>query len=246
MAKRSYQHQCSLGQALDIVGERWTLLLVHELLVGPQRFKDLFGALPAMGSRLLAVRLRTLEDAGVVRRRVLPPPAGSTVYELTELGQQLRPAVVALYRWGADLAEGQSAEDQPDEGSHPDRHARASIRCGLFGIQNVLFQPDRALGVHDTYEFRVDDEVFHLEVSDGRATVRLGPAHHADAVFSMDADTFWALDYARASIAGDPAAARRALEVLGLDDPTPCGTGPRSAGGVGSQDRTVTALPLAL
>lgn len=206
VTKRSYQRQGSLAQALDIVGERWTLLLVQELLVGPQRFKDLLEALSGIGSKLLALRLRTLESAGVITRRTLPPPAGSTVYELTELGSHLRDTVVALYQWGSDFAVGQRAEERSE----------TSIRGGLFGIQHVLFRPDRAVGVHDTYEFRVDGEVFHLEVDGQRAQTRLGPANHPDAVFTMDTNSFWALDYARAAITGDHEAAMRACHVLGL------------------------------
>jgi len=213
VARRSYPHPCSLAQALDIVGERWTLLLVHELLVGPQRFKDLLDALAAMGPKLLAQRLRTLEDEGVVARRVLPPPAGSTVYELTPLGQQLRSAVVALYRWGVELTTGSTG----DGGAVSPAEARAGtpLRCGIFDLQHVNFRPDRAAGVHDTYEFRVDGEVFHIEVADGRVTSRLGPAPAPDATFTMDAGTFLADDYEEAAVTGDPEAARRALEVLG-------------------------------
>ncbi|MGH9190229.1 MAG: winged helix-turn-helix transcriptional regulator [Acidimicrobiales bacterium] len=215
MAKRSYRHQCSLAQALDVIGERWTLLVVHELLVGPHRYKDLLDALPGIGSKILAARLRTLEDAGVVTRRVLPPPAGSTVYELTESGEALRPAVASLFQWGSTLP-------SPTTG-----RGQASIHCGMFGIQHVLFQPDRARGVRETYEFRIDDEVYHLEVNDGRATTHVGPAPRADATFSMDADTFWDLGYGelaptdalaagRGAVSGDPEAAERCLEMLGL------------------------------
>src|SRR5918996_4677686 len=101
MGKRRYDQYCALARALDVVGERWTLLLVRELLLGPRRYTDLLGGLPGIGTNLLADRLRYLEQVGLVRRRVLPPPAGSTVYELTELGRELEPTVFALGRWGA-------------------------------------------------------------------------------------------------------------------------------------------------
>ena len=207
MAKRSYRHQCALAQALEVVGERWTLLIVHELLVSPHRYKDLLDALPGIGSKLLADRLRTLEGSGVVTRRLLPPPAGSTVYELTEVGEALRPAVASLFQWGAALTPRSGREG-------------ASVRCGMFGIQNVLFQSDRAAGVRETYEFHVGQEVFHLEVDDGRARTRLGPAVRADAVFAMDADAFSpadALGAGRGTVSGDPSAAERCLYMLGLD-----------------------------
>src|SRR5712691_3728539 len=98
--RRSYNQYCALARALDVVGERWTLLLVRELLLGPRRYKDLLDGLPGIGTNLLADRLKHLEDAGMIRRVVLPPPAGSAVYELTELGRRLEPAVFELGRWG--------------------------------------------------------------------------------------------------------------------------------------------------
>ncbi|MBA2617567.1 MAG: helix-turn-helix transcriptional regulator, partial [Rubrobacter sp.] len=103
MGKRSYGQHCTVARALDVVGERWTLLLVRELLTGPKRFKDLLAGLTGIGTNLLAARLKALEEHGIVRRGTLPPPAGSGVYELTELGWSLEPVVVALSRWGTRL-----------------------------------------------------------------------------------------------------------------------------------------------
>src|SRR5262245_52321044 len=88
---RLYGQTCAVARALDYVGERWTLLLVRELMIGPRRFKDILEGLPGIGTNLLTSRLRELERAGIVGRRVLPPPAGSTVYELSELGRGLEP-----------------------------------------------------------------------------------------------------------------------------------------------------------
>jgi DNA-binding HxlR family transcriptional regulator len=98
---RSYDDRCPIARALDVVGERWALLVVRELLLGPQRFSDLRAELPGVSSNLLTDRLRELEARGVVRRRVLPPPAGSSVYELTDRGHQLEPVLDALGDWGA-------------------------------------------------------------------------------------------------------------------------------------------------
>jgi DNA-binding HxlR family transcriptional regulator len=97
---RSYGDACGIARALDVVGERWALLVVRELLLGPQRFSDLRRALPGASSNLVTDRLRELESRGVVRRRNLPPPAGSRVYELTEWGRELEPIVLALGSWG--------------------------------------------------------------------------------------------------------------------------------------------------
>src|SRR5215208_4365136 len=101
MTTRSYNQYCPLAYALDLVGERWTLLIVRELLAGPHRFKDLLAGLPGISTNLLSDRLKSLEEQGLIRRRVLPPPAGSTVYELTAAGQALEPAVLELGKWGS-------------------------------------------------------------------------------------------------------------------------------------------------
>src|SRR2546423_2143166 len=99
MTRRIYNQYCSLAYALDIVGERWTLLIVRELGLGPRRFADLLRNLPGIGRNLLTARLRHLEEQGLVRRTELPPPAASRVYELTEEGRGLAPAMTELSRW---------------------------------------------------------------------------------------------------------------------------------------------------
>src|SRR5436305_8974178 len=99
-SKRTYGDRCGIARALDRVGERWALLVVRELLLGPKRFGDLRAGLPGASPNVLSQRLRELEDAGVVRRRRLPPPAGVRVYELTEWGRELEPVVLHLGRWG--------------------------------------------------------------------------------------------------------------------------------------------------
>jgi DNA-binding HxlR family transcriptional regulator len=97
---RRYDQYCPIAHALGLVGERWSLLVVRELLDGPKRYTDLVGGLPKIGTNILAARLRDLEAAGVVAKRKLPPPAASTVYELTQYGQALRPVIHELARWG--------------------------------------------------------------------------------------------------------------------------------------------------
>src|SRR5829696_6449925 len=98
---RSYGEACGIPRALDRIGERWALMIVRELLLGPKRFTDLKTGLPAASPNVLSQRLRELEGAGVVRRRTLPPPAASRVYELTEWGHELEPVLTAIGRWGA-------------------------------------------------------------------------------------------------------------------------------------------------
>jgi DNA-binding HxlR family transcriptional regulator len=100
MAKR-YDQYCPMAHALDLVGDRWALLVVRELMHGPRRYTDLVEGLPGIGTNILAARLRDLEQADVVTRRTLPPPAASKVYELTDYGRELRPAMRELALWGA-------------------------------------------------------------------------------------------------------------------------------------------------
>ena len=99
--KRSYGDSCGIARALDAVGERWALLVVRELLLGPKRFTDLRSGLPRIGPDMLAARLRELEDLGLVVQRRLAPPAARTVYELTAYGRELEPVLHALGRWGS-------------------------------------------------------------------------------------------------------------------------------------------------
>ena len=103
MTTRSYNQFCALASALDYVGERWTLLIIRELLIGPRRFKDLIEGMPGVSTSLLSERLKTLEQQSLLSQRVLPPPAGSTVYELTPLGQSLEKPILELGKWGAQL-----------------------------------------------------------------------------------------------------------------------------------------------
>jgi len=186
--KRSYGQHCTVARALDVVGERWTLLVVRELSTGPKRFKDLLEGLPGIGTNLLAARLKMLEGEGIVRRAMLPPPAGSNVYELTGLGRSLEPVIVALSRWGARLLEAPREEEVLRAG------------WGVVAMRSVL-GPEAADGRPGTYEFRIDGEAFHLRVGDGgeRLEARQGPAPDPDLVVIGDAETFLAVVSGRIS-----------------------------------------------
>jgi DNA-binding HxlR family transcriptional regulator len=102
--RRSYGDRCGIARALEVVGERWALLVVRELLLGPKRFSDLREGLPKIGPDMLSQRLRELEHAGVVARGQLPPPISAKVYELTARGRELEPVLLALGRWGSEVA----------------------------------------------------------------------------------------------------------------------------------------------
>src|SRR5215211_4455640 len=177
---RSYAQHCTVARALDVVGERWTLLLVRELSTGPKRFKDLLGGLPGIGTNLLAARLKKLEGEGIVRRGTLPPPAGSNVYELTGLGRSLEPVIVALSRWGARLMGSPGEDDEVRAG-----WAAVAMRSAL-GARG---------GSSGTYEFRIDGEAFHLRIRDGGqgAEARQGSAPDPDLVVEGDSGTFLAV-----------------------------------------------------
>src|SRR5919106_5801256 len=110
--KRSYREYCAIARSLDLVGQRWTLLIVRDLFLGPQRYSDLLAGLPGIATDILTARLRTLEVEGLVRRRELPPPAHATVYELTETGRGLGPLIRALGEVGLTLLD-TPAPDQP-------------------------------------------------------------------------------------------------------------------------------------
>lgn len=180
MGKRSYGQHCTVAKALDVLGERWTLLLVRELLTGPKRFKDLLAGLPGIGTNLLAARLKALAEHGVVRRATLPPPAGSEAYELTDLGRSLEPVVLGLSRWGSRLM-----DEEPREGDDV-RPAWAAMAL------RSLFEPE-AGGPREVYEFRIDEETFHLRVEGGAVEGRQGAADTPDVVISGGSGTFLAL-----------------------------------------------------
>src|ERR1022692_4710114 len=131
--KRNYGDPCGVARALDLVGERWALLVVRELVLGPKRFTDLRAGLPNLSPDVLSQRLRELEQAGIVHRHKLPPPAGSRVYELTDWGRELEPVVIALGRWGS-------------RAPFPPARAQLGIDSVLLALR-TLFDPQAAAGV---------------------------------------------------------------------------------------------------
>ncbi len=169
MTDRSYNQFCGLARALDLVGERWALLVVRELVLGPKRFTDLQTGLPGIGTNVLATRLKELERDGVVRRRTLPPPAGSTVYELTEYGRELEPVLLAFGRWGARTL-GTKAADQ-------------TLRSSWIGVALRAFADGEATaGIRAAVELRLDQGTLHARLDDGQVVVVEGPCEAPDLV----------------------------------------------------------------
>jgi DNA-binding HxlR family transcriptional regulator len=167
VTNRSYSQQCGIAHALDLVGERWALLVIRDLILGPKRFTDLRRSLPGIATNVLTQRLKELEQYGVVRRRVLAPPAASTVYELTEYGRELESALLAFGRWGAK--------------SIPERTPDRAVRSEWFGVAlKAYFQPDAARGLRATVEMRFDDGCLAVHLGDGELTVTPGEATDAD------------------------------------------------------------------
>jgi DNA-binding HxlR family transcriptional regulator len=172
MVKR-YEQYCPMAHALDLVGDRWALLVIRELMHGPKRYTDLVEHLPGIGTNILAARLRDLEGHGVVTRRTLPPPAASKVYELTDYGRQLRPAMRELALWGARSLGPPTDQDELFEG-------------WLANAMDVVMAPLAPAG---RFEFRAGSETASLV--DG--AVVDGPIRDADVVVEGDPQGIYSL-----------------------------------------------------
>jgi DNA-binding HxlR family transcriptional regulator len=181
VARRSYRQYCALARALDVVGERWTLLLVRELLLGPRRFTELLEGLPGISRNLLAARLRELEEHRLVHRRLLAPPARGVGWELSPAGRRLEPAVLALGRFGAYLLATPAGGD--------------AVQAGWFVVSlRASFRPERApRRLRATYEIRLDGEAFSVAVVSRTVETRRAPSADPDAVIATSLDTFVAL-----------------------------------------------------
>ncbi len=163
-----------------MVGERWTVLVVRELMLGPRRFKDLLEGLPGIGTNLLAERLKQMEANHIVEKTTLPPPASVSAYALSAQGWALEPILLAYSRWGLTLLEA------------PAKKQRLSAAWAIWGMK-AAFVPSAARGVHETYELRVGSEAFHARVNDGVMTASIGAAQKPDVVIRSDAATLLAL-----------------------------------------------------
>jgi DNA-binding HxlR family transcriptional regulator/putative sterol carrier protein len=217
---RSYRQYCPAAHALDVVGERWALLIVRELLSGPRRYTDLKDALPGIGPNVLAERLRTLEAAGVLRRRRLPSPAAVNVYELTELGEDLRPVVAALFRWGLRLLGAPSGGET----------VKASY--WLPALEALADEHPPPADVEEVYELRVGEESITVAARRGRVEIREGEAVDPHVVARTDTRTFLQLGLGRISpldalasgtltVEGDEDAARRLGEIFATGQAQP-------------------------
>jgi DNA-binding HxlR family transcriptional regulator len=173
MSTRTYGQYCGLARALELVGERWALLVVRDLILGPKRFTDLRRGLPRIPSNVLSGRLKELEQAGVLRRRLLPRPASGVVYELTEYGSELEEIVLRLGLWGARSL----GEARPDDVVTAD---------SLLLALRATFRPGAARGLRASYELRLGEIVLHARVDKGALEVAEGPLADADLTLETD------------------------------------------------------------
>lgn len=212
---RDYGQVCGVAHALDLVGERWGLLVVRELILGPKRFTDLRRGLPRIPTNVLSARLKELEQGGVVGRRLSPSPGGAVVYELTEYGQELEDVVVRLGLWGAKTM------DQPRPG---DTLSVDSLCLAL----RAMFHADRSQAVRATYVLRVSDVVVNLSVDGGQLEIGEGLLADPDLELESDSTAMHALLAGQLTpaeairsgairIAGDPALLDRFAELFSFE-----------------------------
>ncbi|MGO4705334.1 winged helix-turn-helix transcriptional regulator [Microvirga sp. 2MCAF38] len=191
-SRRQYDDACAAAHALDLVGERWALLVMRELMLGPKRFSDLRGSLPGISANVLTQRLEGLEEVGVLVRRKLPPPASSQVYELTEWGYESEPIFQVLGRWAARSP------------IHDPSLPFSSV--SLMLSMRTMLAPERSKGIDARIGFHVGEETFLGHLAQGRIEIARGPLDKADLIFTGTAP-----EIARAIYTGEP------LEALEAD-----------------------------
>jgi DNA-binding HxlR family transcriptional regulator len=214
--KRTYGDACGIARALDLLGERWALMIVRELLLGPKRFTDLRAGLPNLSADVLSQRLRDLEEGGVLVRRTLPPPAPAKVYELTAAGRALETPLLELGRWGGTYTE-------------PAGECGMSIDSHILSLR-TLFDPERAAGFEARIQLDLDGTQFRAAVQDRELDIEYGTIDDPVATIHSDPHTLInvlheqlaiedALDSGKLEIEGDEEAARRFLSLAPLPQP---------------------------
>jgi DNA-binding HxlR family transcriptional regulator len=177
VASRGYRQACAIAASLDLLGRRWTLLIVRDLLIAPRRYSDLLEGLPGIGTNLLAERLKSLVEAGIVEQTTLPPPGAARVYRLTGMGRELERPLVELCRWGLRHRVAAAGET-----SHDPRWTVLAMKAAFDG--------HAARGIRAACELRVDEAVFHARVDDGELATGLGPATSPDFVLTLNDRAF--------------------------------------------------------
>jgi DNA-binding HxlR family transcriptional regulator len=195
---RTYDDPCGIARALDVVGERWALLVVRELVLGPKRFGQLRRGLPGMSPNVLSQRLRELEDAGVVGRHELDPPASVVVYDLTDRGRELEPVLHALGRWGS---------------AAPIESGNELSTDALLVALKTMFSARAAGGLDAAYQLIVDGDAYRVRVANGEIDICRGRAEEPVASLATDRVTLRGLVFGNASL--DAALSRGAVTATG-------------------------------
>jgi DNA-binding HxlR family transcriptional regulator/putative sterol carrier protein len=215
-SKRSYDDGCAAAHALDLIGERWALLVARELLLGPKRFSDLEATLPQISPNVLSQRLKDLEDIGVLTRHKMPAPAASWVYELTEWGYELEPVLQQLGRWGA---------------RSPLRRADAPISLAtLVTAMKTMFYPPAAADLEASLELRIGDDRFAVKIMNGQLEIARGNPTQPDVTLTGDVATLGALAFGglpletafedrSLQVHGDQRVAKRFFQLFKLPEP---------------------------
>lgn len=220
--KRSYDDGCAAAHALELIGERWALLVVRELVLGPRRFTDLSNALPGISPNVLTQRLQDLEEASIIVRRKLPPPAASQVYELTDWGLELEPIIRDIGRWAA------RSPSKP-------QGLPLSINSLILSFR-TMFSPEAARGLKASLELRLDDHSFRAEIAQGRLEIVPGSTDEPDVVIACEPNALAAVVYGgrkpaealragEIKIAGDKALFERFVTLFPLPSPAPVTAG---------------------
>ena len=216
MKKRAYQDGCAVAHALDIIGDRWAMPIMRELMLGPKRFTDLRASLPGISANVLTQRLEELEAASVLIRRRLPPPAASQIYELTEWGRESEILFQVLGRWAC-----RSPTMQPGQ---PMSNVSVVLSMRTMIDRSRIGDPDAVIG------FRFGEEEFRAQLKDGDFTIDRGPTQDADVLFSGDQNALAAVVYGGASfedvagalhVEGDRALADRFVRLFPLPSKAP-------------------------
>lgn len=218
--KRTYEDGCATAHALDLIGERWALLVVRELILGPKRFTDLRAGLPSISPNVLSQRLEELEQAGIVHRRKLPPPAAAWVYELTPWGLELEKVIMSLGRWGArspSLMQG-----------YP-----LSVDALVLSFR-TMFSTEAAGDFTATIELRIGEDRFQAEIANGEMDLNRGAATKPDAILEASPEALIGVVYAgrkfgeavkagEIKVDGDKSVAKRFTTLFPLPAPAvPC------------------------
>lgn len=212
--KRDYGQFCGLAAGLNVIGERWSLLIVRELLISSARYNEILDNLPGMGPNLLADRLRMLTEHGVIEQLPVPGDGRGKLYQLTELGEQLRGPLLDLAKWGMQFL----AEN--------DRHGEVRAEWGFLAVQAMVIE-DRIPQVDESYEFRVGEDVFTVEARNGAVKFLRGATPDPVLTITSDPESFVrigarmltpfeALATGNIKIEGPPEAIHRCTHMLGL------------------------------